>query len=151
MAQTFSHLLVHVVYGTKRREPFLVQEIRNEVFAYMGGIVHELGGAPLAIGGMTDHVHLLVEIPPALSVVELLRVVKTNSSRWVHEKWPNRKRFSWQTGYAAFSVSQSNASGVIRYIRNQKSHHQKVSFRDEYLAFLKKHEIPYDERYLFKD
>jgi REP element-mobilizing transposase RayT len=115
----------------------------------MGGIVREMKGKALIINGMAEHAHMLVELPPAVSVAELMRVVKTNSSRWVHETWPEHSRFAWQTGYAAFSVSRSNAASVSKYIAEQEKHHRKWSFQAELLLFLKKHGIEYDERYIW--
>ena len=117
----------------------------------MGGIIRELGGKSLAINGTKDHVHLLFELPHRLSVADVMRVVKTNSSRWIHEKWPQHANFAWQTGYAAFSVSHSNARAVARYIREQEIHHNKIGFERELRSFLKKHEIAYDEQFLFRD
>jgi len=116
----------------------------------MGGIVRELNGVALLINGTADHVHLLVRLPPTVSIADALRVVKTNASRWVHEKWPSRSAFTWQIGYGAFSVSQSSAEAVLRYIANQEEHHRKVSFQQEMLAYLRRHRIPYDERYLWE-
>ena len=149
MAHTFTNLLTHIVFSTKGRAPYLEEEVQPRLFAYLGGIVQQLKGQPIQINGTADHVHLLVALPPALSVSELLRVVKANSSRWVHEQWPSRRSFAWQEGYGAFSVSPSNAGRVLDYIRNQQAHHRKVTFQEEFLTFLKKHDIAYDERYLW--
>lgn len=149
MPQSLAHVLIHVIFSTKARKPTLTAEICGELHAYLGGIIRELGGKPVAINGTTDHVHLLVALPPVISLSDALRVVKANSSRWVHEKWPTKKSFGWQAGYAALSVSESNAENVIRYIANQKMCHKKMSFQDELLAFLKKHRIDYDERYIW--
>jgi putative transposase len=102
----------------------------------------------LAIGGTNDHVHVLMRLPQDASVADVVRVVKTNSSRWIHEKWPERAAFSWQTGYGAFSVSESSAEAVIKYIFEQPIHHRRRSFQEEFVAFLKKNGIEYDERYV---
>jgi len=150
MAHTFTNLLTHVVFSTKGREPFLKGEFRSRLWAYLSGIVRHLQAVPMEINGPPDHVHLLVSLPPGLSVAELMRVVKSNSSRWVHEQWPSRKAFAWQEGYGAFSVSQSNKARVLQYIQDQEEHHRKVSFQEEFLAFLKKHAIAYDECFLWK-
>ena len=104
----------------------------------------------MLINGTADHVHLLLRLPPTVSVSEAMRVLKTNSSRWIHEKWKSRRAFGWQIGYAAFSVSQSNASAVLQYIAAQEEHHRKVSFQQELVGFLKKHGIEYDERYIWE-
>ncbi len=149
MAHTFSNLLTHVIFSTKRRIPLIAAEIKNELHAYMGGIIRQLNGQPIRIDGTSDHVHLLLRLPPDVSVSETLRILKTNSSRWVHERWPSRRAFGWQAGYSAFSVSQSNASKVLKYITSQEEHHRRVSFEEEFLAFLKKHRIQYDKLYLW--
>ena len=150
MAHTFANLLTHIIFSTKGRQPFLNGEFKPQVLAYLAGIVRHLQGVPMEINGSADHVHLLVSLRPALSVAELVRVLKSNSSGWVHEKWPSRKWFAWQEGYGAFSLSQSHAGQVLRYIQGQEEHHRKVSFQDEFVAFLKKHGIAYDERYIWQ-
>lgn len=150
MPQTFASLFVHVVFSTKGREPFLEAELRPRVFPYMGGIVRELGAVPLAINGPGDHVHALVTVPTTLAVADLMRVLKTNSSRWVHEQWPERRAFAWQNGYGAFSVSKSNVDEVVRYMETQEEHHRHVSFQDEFRAFLRRHGIAFDERYVWE-
>jgi REP element-mobilizing transposase RayT len=149
MAHTFTNLLVHFIFSTKDRRPFLDAEMRPRVFAYMGGVFREVGARPVLINGPEDPPHALAGIPASLSVAEVMRVVKTNTSRWVHGQWPQRRDFAWQSGYAAFSVSQSNRAEVEKYIGNQEEHHRHVSFQEEFLAFLKRHGISYDERYVW--
>lgn len=149
MPHSFTSLLVHAIFSTKNRAPELSPEIAGRLFPYMGGIVSERKGAPLIINGPADHVHLLVSLPTKESVAELLRVVKTNSSRWMHEQFPARKGFGWQAGYAAFTVSGSRADDVREYIAKQQEHHGRVSFQEEYLTFLQKHGITYDARDLW--
>ena len=124
-------------------------ETRPDVYAYIGCIVRQVGGTAVAIGGTADHVHLLVELPADRNVADCVRVVKTNSSRWVHERWPDRRGFAWQAGYGAFAVSASNADRVIHYIRTQEEHHQRVNYHDEFVALLRKHGIAFDEQYLW--
>ena len=150
MAQTFSNLLFHVVFSTRYRKPYLDAELKPQILASLGGIVRELEGKALMINGAADHIHMLVALPPTISIAEALRVIKTNSSRWVHEKWSLRRSFAWQAGYAAFSISQSNVAQVIRYMVDQEKHHQKVSFQAEFISYLKKHGISYDERYIWE-
>ena len=150
MAHTFANVLVHLIFGTKDRRPSIVPDIRARLFAYMGGIIGETGAMPLIVNGTDDHVHLFVGLPSTLSVADLMRVLKTNSSRWVHEEFPEVRNFAWQSGYGAFSVSQSNADAVHGYIANQEEHHRHMSFQEEYIAFLKRHGIKYDERYVFE-
>jgi putative transposase len=149
MSHTYSNLLFHVIFSTHERRTLIPPEIQSDLFAYMGGIVRGLHGKALAIGGTNDHVHVLMRLPQDASVADVVRVVKTNSSRWIHEKWPERAAFSWQTGYAAFSVSESNIDAVVKYIAEQSVHHRKRSFQEEFVAFLKKNGIEYDERYIW--
>lgn len=147
MAHTGANILLHLIFSTKRRQPFISKEIRADVFAYLGGIVREMRGTALIINGTADHVHMLVRIRPAQSTAEVVRVVKANSCRWVHEKW--KMKFAWQTGYGAFSVSESNVAAVSRYIADQEKHHRTKTFQEEYVEFLKKNNVAYDERYLW--
>ena len=147
MAHTFSNLLVHIIFSTKDRVGSIHPEWRSELHAYLGGIVRELGGKAVAINGTADHVHLLVSMPANMAVAEMVRVLKANSSRWVNRKHQRKSKFSWQTGYAAYSVSQSNCEAVSKYIREQEIHHRRVTFQEEYLEFLKKNGIEYDERF----
>jgi REP element-mobilizing transposase RayT len=149
MPHSFTSLLVHAIFSTKNRAPELSPEIAGRLFPYMGGIVSERKGVPLIINGPADHVHLLVSIPAIESIAELLRVVKANSSRWVHEQFPAQRRFGWQAGYAAFTVSGSRAADVKEYIAGQQEHHRRVSFQEEFLMFLQKHGIAYDARDLW--
>ena len=146
MPHTFACLLVHVVFSTKDRAPDLPPELATRLFPYMGGIVRECKGTALIVNGPADHVHLLLSIPATVSVADLLRVLKTNSSRWVHEQFPERKGFGWQTGYGAFTVSGSRLNDVRNYIASQEAHHRKVSFQEEFLTLLRKHGLEYDVR-----
>jgi len=150
MAHTFTNLLTHVIFSTKDRLPSIDTEVKPHLLRYLGGIVRELDGRLLIVNGTPDHVHLLIALPPAVCVSDAMRVVKTNSSRWVHDKWADRSRFAWQVGYGAFSVSQSNLTAVRQYIADQEEHHRKISFQEEFLAYLKKHEIEHDERYIWE-
>ncbi|MGO9242416.1 MAG: IS200/IS605 family transposase [Bryobacteraceae bacterium] len=149
MPHSFSSLLVHIIFSTKGRLPDLSPELAGHLFPYLGGILRERKSVPLIINGPADHVHLLVAVPPTESLDELLRVMKTNSSRWVHEQFPALRKFGWQAGYAAFSVSDSRAAAVLRYIAAQHEHHRRISFRQEFLTFLRKHGVAYDERDLW--
>ena len=149
MAHTFTNLLAHVIFSTKDRKPYLDADLRPDVLAYLGGTVRQLKGKALIVNGTSDHVHLLVSLPPFVSISEVVRILKANSSRWIHESWASRKKFAWQEGYGAFSVSQSNTTSVRKYVEGQEQHHRKVSFQEEFLAFLKKHRIPYDPRYIW--
>ena len=150
MAHTFTNLLSHIVFSTKDRMPLLDAEVKARLFSYMGGIIRELGGKALNINGPTDHVHILASLPAKLAPAEIIGKVKANSSGWVHREFPPRRTFSWQVGYSAFSVSYSQKQTIYDYIANQEEHHRKMSFKEELLAFLKKHEIEYDEKYLWE-
>ena len=149
MGHTFTRLLIHVIFSTAGRAAMVDDPIRKDVHAYVGGIIRELGGTAIAIGGTEDHLHALLQLGADLKVADCLRIAKTNSSRWVHEKWPERRDFAWQRGYAAFTVSASNPDAVIRYIGSQEEHHRRISFEDEFLALLRKHGVAFDARFVF--
>jgi REP element-mobilizing transposase RayT len=147
MSHTSGNILLHFIFSTLGRRPLIEPEFRDELFAYLGGIVRELQGAALIINGTDNHVHMLVRVRPIHSGAEIARVVKANSSRWVREKWyPD---FAWQTGYGVFSVSESNVRAVTKYIAEQEEHHKKQSFQEEFVVFLKKNNVEYDERYIW--
>ena len=146
MPHTFACLLVHVIFSTKGRAPDLSPELAHRLFPYMGGIVRECKGTALIVNGPADHVHLLLSIPATISIAGMLRVLKANSSRWVHEQFPERKRFGWQAGYGAFTVSGSRLDEVRNYIASQEAHHRKASFQEEFLTLLRKHGLEYDVR-----
>jgi putative transposase len=150
MAHPYANLLTHAIFSTKDREPLITPDLKPDLLAYLGGIVRELGGKTVAENCMPDHVHMLVWLPAGVAVADALRVVKTNSSRWVHRARNGHPGFAWQTGYAAFSVSQSSAAAVAKYIREQEQHHRRVSFQEELIAFLKKNSVEYDERYVWE-
>jgi putative transposase len=147
LPHTSSNVLLHFIFSTLGRRPLIKTVFRGDLFAYLGGIVREMRGTALAINGTADHVHLLIRIRPVHSSAEIARVVKTNSSKWAREKWS--REFAWQTGYAAFSVSESNVRVVTKYIAGQEEHHKKHSFQEEFVAFLKKNNVEYDERYIW--
>ena len=147
MSHTARHIILHLIFSTKGREPLMTPEVRTDLFAYLGGIVRELRGTALIVNGTADHVHMLIRIRPVHAAAEIARVVKTNSSRWVRQK--GNRNFAWQTGYGAFSVSESNVQAVSRYIAEQEQRHKKRSFQEEYVAFLKKNKVAYDERYIW--
>jgi REP element-mobilizing transposase RayT len=145
---SFANLIYHIVFSTKNRGPSITPDIRDGLYAYLGGIVRSEGGILLEVGGVADHVHLVVKLKPVVAVATALRVIKSNSSRWVNDTAGRNERFEWQVGYAAFSVSESQVEAVRRYVRNQEEHHKKVTFKEELVALLEKNGIPYDERYL---
>ena len=147
MAQTLGNVVVHLIFSTKLRQPLIAPDIRSELFAYLGGIVRELRGTALIVNGTCDHVHMLIRIRPAHSIAEIARIVKANSSGWIRKG--GHKEFGWQAGYGAFSVSESNVPAVTRYIATQEEHHKERSFQEEFVAFLKKNKVAYDERYIW--
>jgi REP element-mobilizing transposase RayT len=136
--------LLHLIFSTEQRKPLIKPEFRDDLFAYLGGIVREMQGTALIVNGATDHVHMLIRVRPAHSAAEIACKVKANSSRWVREKYS--AGFAWQTGYGVFSVSESSAPEVSEYIARQQEHHKKRSFQEEYVAFLQKNHIEYDPK-----
>lgn len=150
MAQTFTHLLTHIVFSTKDRRPLLDADLKARLFPYLGGIIRAHDGKALIINGPADHVHILASLAAKHSLSDLMRELKADSSGWVHQNFQNQKMFAWQIGYGAFSVSHSSLVEVEKYIANQEEHHRKISFQEEFVTFLKRHEIEYDERYLWE-
>jgi putative transposase len=149
LPQSLSRVLVHLIFSTKNREPVLVPEIRTELQAYLAGVLREEQCPALQVGGVADHVHLLFGLSRTVTVAQVVEQVKTSSSKWIKPKGAAFTEFHWQAGYGAFSVSQSNAGAVARYIRNQEEHHRKVTFQEEYRRFLKRYQVGYDERYVW--
>ena len=148
MPQSYTALYYHIVFATKHREPTITMAFRDRLYAYLGGLVRGEGGALVAVGGMPDHVHLLVKLSQLRAVADVLRVVKTNSSKWSHETcgtgvW-------WQGGYGAFSVGKSELDEVQRYIERQEEHHRGETFRDEFPRLLAEHGVEYDEKFLWE-
>jgi putative transposase len=149
MPSTHTNLLYHIVFSTKCRIPLITKNIQEELYRYIGGIIRGEGGISLEIGGTIDHIHLLTKFKPAISISEMLARIKANSSKWVNENNMKLRKFGWQEGYGAFSVSESQIGAVGKYIRGQEEHHRKQTFQEEYVALLKRHGIEYDERYLW--
>jgi len=149
MPHTATNLLVHFIFSTKQRCALIKPDFEKDLHAYLGGIIRQIGGTALCINGTRDHVHLLIRVPASHSVADVARLIKTNSSKWVHERWSQDRLFAWQTGYGAFSVSESGTAAVQDYIAHQPEHHRRQSFQEEFLAFLKKNKITVDERYLW--
>jgi len=149
MAHTFSNLFIHVIFSTKDRDPVISPDLQPRLWNYLGGVLREERCHSLGIGGTADHVHMLVRQSATAAISDLMRVVKANSSKWVHENWPN-KPFAWQVGYEAFTVSQSNVEEVQKYIARQEEHHRRMTFQEEFVLFLKRHGIEFDERYIWE-
>jgi REP element-mobilizing transposase RayT len=150
MGQSFTCLHYHLIFSTKRRAPQITSEFRQRLYDYIGGILKNANGCLIAAGGADDHVHLLARLHAQTAVADALRIIKTNSSKWVHETLTNKSDFAWQTGYAAFAVSRSNMAAVRRYIETQEAHHRRVTFQEELIVFLEKHGLEYDERFIWE-
>ena len=146
MPHSFVSNNIHIVFSTKERRPLIPISEQKRLWAYMAGIAKNMGVTPMAVGGMPDHVHVLVALPADLPIARFVNVLKSNSSKWMNERGVE---FGWQKGYAAFSVSSSNLESVTEYIESQAAHHKKRDFKQEFLALLKKHRIPFDPRYVF--
>ena len=146
MSDSYTNLLYHIFFSTKDRRPLITSEYENRLHDYIGGTIRSLGGICLEQNGTEDHVHLLAKLRPDRAVSDVLRDLKANASGWMHDVFPKLKQFSWQRGYGAFTVSHSKVKDVRRYIVNQKEHHRRLSFRDEFIQFLKANGIEYNER-----
>ena len=149
MPQSLSSILIHLVFSTKNREPFITPAIEAELHPYMAKIFRELKSPSLTIDGSTDHVHILFSLGRVTRVADLVEEVKIGSSKWIKTKGREFRNFHWQKGYGAFSIGQSNVAALKRYIHNQKHHHQRVTFQDEYRKFLTAYGINFDERYVW--
>ena len=140
----------HCVFGTKDRRPSISAQLQERLWPFMGGIARQHKRKAISIGGVQDHVHLLLSLPATMPISKAMQLIKRASSKWVHETFPDQRRFAWQTKYGAFSVSVSQLEKLIQYIENQAAHHRTMSFQEEFVALLKKHNIEYDERYLWE-
>ena len=149
MANSYVCLVIHIVFSTEGRVPLIIANHRESLYEYMGGIVRKERGSLLEIGGMPDHVHLLVRLRASLSLSEMVKQIKGGSSHWMNQSPGNVHYFGWQNGYGAFSVSESQVDTVRRYIQNQERHHVRRTFRNEMLSLLRKHRIEFEEKYVF--
>ena len=149
MANTYTALHYHFVFSTKGRYPWIKQEIEERIWKYLGGIAKTNKMKPRKIGGIEDHVHLLLGAPPTIAPAKIAQLVKGGSSAWIHETFSELVNFAWQDGYGAFTVSKSVIPDLTEYIENQREHHRKRTFQDEYRALLDRHDIEYDERYIW--
>ena len=151
MANTYTQIHIHFVFAVKFRNGIIQSQWKDNLYKYITGIVQNNNHKLLAINGMSDHIHILIGIRPSQSISDLMKDVKQGSSLWINENKLTNGRFEWQEGYGAFSYSKSQVNTVIEYIKNQEIHHRKRTFREEYLEFLEKFEIEYDEKFIFKD
>ena len=149
MPGTYSQILLHIVFATKRRTPWITREIAARLYPYIGGIVRAEKGVLCDIGGIEDHVHMHLRWLPDAPVSDLMRIVKSRSSKWMHEEFPSLGGFAWQEGYSVFSVSMSQDAAVKKYIAGQAEHHAAMDFKSELLRLLKAHGVDFDEKYVF--
>ncbi len=149
MPQSLSRILIHLVFSTKNREPILTSAVMAELHPYLAGTLDNIQCPSLQVGGVGDHVHMLFGLSRTRTIAEVVEALKTSSSKWLKGKAPDLTNFHWQSGYGAFSVSQSDAETVVAYIRNQEQHHQKMSFQDEYRRLLERYQIACDEKYVW--
>ena len=148
MANTYSALFLHIVFSTKNRKLWIKPDIENRVWSYIGGIarIHQL--TAIQVGGIEEHIHALLMAKPIHSPSDIAKWLKSESSKWIHTEFDQMKTFAWQDGYGAFSVSKSNVPAVVEYIKNQREHHKKETFEEEYERLMKLHDVDYEPRYL---
>lgn len=149
MSQSLSKLFVHIVFHTKYCQPLIKESVEKELYAYIGSIIKDNQSTPIKINGTADHIHILCIMSKNIALACLLEEIKRHSSRWIKTKGSEFKNFEWQGGYGGFSVSKSGVEDVKKYIENQKEHHKKMSFKEEYIKLLERYEVDYDERYLW--
>lgn len=151
MANTYSQIYVHIVFAVKGRRNNISKNWKDELYKYITGIVTNKNQKLMIINGMPNHIHILLGIKPNCNLSDLVRDIKANSSKWINEKRFVNGKFEWQTGFGAFSISQSQIKKVATYIENQEAHHAKKSFKDEYIEFLKAYDVDYKDEYLFSE
>jgi putative transposase len=151
MANTYTQIHIHFVFAVKFRHAIINKEWQEQLYKYIGGIVKSNNHKLLAINGVSDHIHILVGIRPAQSISDLMKNIKQDSSKWINTNKFSKTHFEWQEGYGAFSYSKSQLSAVVHYIENQELHHKKKTFREEYIDFLDKFGVDYDEKFIFKE
>jgi REP element-mobilizing transposase RayT len=138
------------VFSTKDRRPCLTAQLRERLWPFLGGIAREHQMKALSIGGVEDHVHLLLSLPATMSIAKAMQLIKGGFSKWVHDSFPDQRLFAWQTKYGTFTVSVSQLDRIIKHIGNQQRHHRRMSFQEEFIELLERHKIEYDERYLWE-
>ena len=149
MPQSLSKIYLHIIFSTRDRKPILFRELQNELYSYLATGCNEHGSYASKIGGTTNHVHVATTLPRTIPVSKLVEEIKKSSSKWIKTKDTRLHTFSWQKGYGVFSVGQSQLPNLIKYTEQQENHHRRKSFKEEYLEFLKKYQIEYDEQYLW--
>ena len=149
MPQSLSKTILHIVFSTKNRHPFIDEKIENKLFKYIGGTCSALGCQPIIIGGHKDHIHICTVLSRSITISELVGKIKRSSSKWIKCQETKYKKFYWQNGYSVFSVSPNKLNSIISYIENQKDHHEKIMFKEECRRFFEEYEIEYDENYVW--
>jgi putative transposase len=149
MGSTLTNIVIHVTFSTKNREPKIVPEIQDELYRYIGGIIKREYGILIEIGGISEHIQLLIKMKPVHALSDIMKKIKGGSSKWVNEQKQIPGGFAWQKGYGAFSVSESLVPTVKRYVRDQEKHHRNLSFKEEFIRLLELHGVEYDDRYLW--
>lgn len=149
MSHSHVSQLMHCVFSTKERRPMITPELQSRLFPYIGGIARENKMRLISAGGMEDHAHLLISMPKTLNISKAMQLIKGGSSKWVHDTFAEHRLFEWQEGYGAFSIGISEVERTVKYINNQREHHQKKDFKTEFISFLDRHFIEYDARFVF--
>jgi REP element-mobilizing transposase RayT len=149
MSHSYSTSLLHCVFSTKGRRKLITPDLAERLWPYLGGIARDNAMKALAVGGVDDHVHILLSLPATVSVAKAIQLIKGGSSKWIHDTFPVHRGFAWQEGYGAFSIGVSQIEATIAYIQSQPEHHRTKTFEEEFLGFLKKHGIEYDLRYVW--
>ena len=149
MPQSLARVVIHMAFSTKDRRPIITTELRQELWPYMTTVLKNQGNLPIQVGGVEDHVHLLFALARTVSISEVVENVKTSSSKWVKESFAQQSTFAWQHGYGAFSIGYREVDTVAAYVRNQETHHRKMSFQDEFRGLLNDNGVDFDERYVW--
>jgi putative transposase len=149
MGHSFTSTLYHCVFSTKGRRPSITLDLKTRLWPFMGGIARQNNMKAMAVGGVADHAHLLLSLPSTVPIAKAIQLIKGGSSKWVHDAFPEHRDFAWQEGYGAFSVGVAQVDETVKYIGSQAEHHRKRTFLEEFLAFLERHGMEYDERYVW--
>ncbi|HYV63701.1 MAG TPA: IS200/IS605 family transposase [Bryobacteraceae bacterium] len=149
MAHSYVNSLFHCTWSTKERQPLLTGDLQDRLWPYVGGIARTNAMTALAVGGVEDHIHVLLSLPSTMAIAKAVQLIKGGSSKWVHDNFPNLREFAWQEGYGAFSIGTSQMGVTVAYIHNQTEHHRRKSCQEEFLSFLRKHGIEYDPRFVW--
>ena len=149
MGHSYVSAYYHCVFSTKGRRPWIKPELEERFWPYMGGIARENKMTALAIGGVADHVHMLLSLPSTISIAKAMQLIKGGSSKWIHDEFPSMGHFGWQEGYGAFSIGVAQIDDTKKYLANQKEHHRRKSFQEEFVAFLERHGMEWDPKYIW--